>query len=841
MGAKFMKNQVLLLYFILLVQSAILYSVHNINYNYDQDGTNRKLLSASHDIKEEIYNNKNIREVDKHTNYEKDDVILNDNYHILNKITNTAISSEFKSRWDTTRVSTGSTNSSQIKLPLESNGKYNFTVDWGDNTSDLITSYVQDEVTHNYLTEGEYTLNINGTLVGWQFNDTGDRLKILEISKWGSINLGNTNSYFDGCINLQLIAKDTPDLVGTTSLYRTFGNCHNLGDIGNMSLWDVSSVINMERMFMNTDSFNQSIGDWDVSSVTSMSYMFYNARSFNQPIGGWDVSNVTSMSYMFCSACSFNQPIGDWDVSSVTNMERMFISTDSFNQPIGDWDVSSVTNMERMFISTDSFNQPIGDWDVSSVTNMDSMFMSTDSFNQPIGDWDVSSVTSMYCMFNYASSFNQPIGDWDVSSVTNLVIMFAGASSFNQPIGDWDVSSITNMGGMFNGASSFNQPIGNWDVSSVTNMGSMFNGASSFNQPIGDWNVSSVTNMDGMFAGVLSFNQPIGDWNVSSVTNMYCMFADASSFNQPIGDWNVSSVTNMKGMFDNVTLSTANYDNLLLSWSQLSLQPNLIFHAGDSKYSIDAVDARNHIVTTFGWNIIDGGPQSCPSAPQALNVIAKYSQVNLSWSVPLSDGGAVITAYNIYRSSTGESDFILLISVDATTMTYLDTNVSNGQDYYYIVKAVNELGESNASNEVVATPGLVPSAPQALQAIAEDDHINLSWSVPLSDGGSAITEYKIYRSTTSESDYSLLATVNGNILTYVDDKVNNGQTYYYFISAINDIGQSDASNEVEVIFEESTSDTNERHTSSFEIYSLIIGFLLLFAGKFFKNLNKREN
>ena len=88
---------------------------------------------------------------------------------------------------------------------------------------------------------------------------------------------------------------------------------------------------------------------------------------------------------------------------------------------------------------------------------------------------------------------------------------------------------------------------------------------------------------------------------------MSYMFYNASSFNQPLGCWNVSCVTSMSSMFYGVILSTSNYDDLLLGWSQLTLQSNVTFDAGYSKYSNVAADARQFIITTFAWTITDGG------------------------------------------------------------------------------------------------------------------------------------------------------------------------------------------------------------------------------------------
>src|SRR5699024_9202923 len=122
------------------------------------------------------------------------------------------------------------------------------------------------------------------------------------------------------------------------------------------------------------------------------------------------------------------------------------------------------------------------------------------------------------------------------------------------------------------------------DLSQVTDMFSMFSGASSFNQDIGDWNVANVTDMSSMFSGASSFNQDIGDWNVANVTDMSFMFEGAPSFDQDLGDWNVAGVTDMTGMFDNASLSTDNYDALLIGWNNENLQSGVSFSGGNSQY-----------------------------------------------------------------------------------------------------------------------------------------------------------------------------------------------------------------------------------------------------------------
>jgi surface protein len=469
---------------------------------------------------------------------------------------------EFTVKTDNTGVST----STQFKLPLVSSGTINFLIDWGDNSTDTITTFNQAQTTHTYSSAGTYTIKISGIIKGFQFNNGGDRLKFLEVKNWGCLNLNVAASFFN-CTNMSCTAVDAPR-VTTTSFYRMFSGCN---------------------------AFNGPIGNWDISTVTSLQETFQTTAIFNQSVNNWNTSNVTNMNRTFGGALLFNQPLNNWNTSKVIDMGVIFGGTfggpgaRAFNQDIGSWDTSKVTSFAFMFNGAFAFNNgnssSINNWKTSLVTNMQEMFRSCGQFNQPIGDWDTSNVTQMYGMFIGTSKFNQNIGNWNTSKVTNMGDMFT-FNAFN------------------NGGS---PSIANWDTSNVTQMFRTFY-HTSINQPIGSWNVGKVTNMDNMFRAT-PFNQPIGDWDVSKVTNFSSMWWSNSAFNQDIGNWNPIAATTFASFLANrsINISSANLDSIYINWSQRSLKSNVSANFGGAKYSSAGAAGRSTLINTFGWTIVDGG------------------------------------------------------------------------------------------------------------------------------------------------------------------------------------------------------------------------------------------
>lgn len=511
----------------------------------------------------------------------------------------------FISTWNTSLTSAGSSNSNQIKLPLTASGLYNFTVNWGDNTSSSISASNQAEVTHTYGTAGTYTLSITGFLKGWSFQSVTaptDRLKILSISQWGCVQFPNVQltgatGSFSGCFNLNLTGSitDTPNFKGITTTRAMFNSCSALNNVTNIEKWDTSKLTDLCSMFALSPNFDANIGAWNISNATDISFMF----SSNFRDGKFNNSGSDS--------------IKNWDTSKVTTMTQLFLGQPLFNQPIGSWNTGNVATMSFVFYSYPLprsgglFNQPLNSWNTSKVTNMNSMFLGQRVFNQNIGSWDVSNVTTMNQMFlnqNFNGLFNNgndsSIKNWNTSKVTNFGYMFQGQPYFNQEVGLWNVSSGSTILQMFAGYA-------------PPRSASRFNNAGS--DSIKNWNTSNATSMLYLFGMQESFNQPIGSWDTSKVTNMQQMFVIQSgrtgAFNQNIGSWNVSLVASASNFMANRTpndFSTSNYDALLIGWASRSVKPNVAIGFGTTKYTPAASASRASLIAApNNWTIADGG------------------------------------------------------------------------------------------------------------------------------------------------------------------------------------------------------------------------------------------
>jgi len=75
--------------------------------------------------------------------------------------------------------------------------------------------------------------------------------------------------------------------------------------------------------------------------------------------------------------------------------------------------------------------------------------------------------------------------------------------------------------------------------------------------------------------------------------------------------------------------------------------------------------------------------------------------VNLTWDAP-SESTDLVAGYNVYRSPTGGSSYKLLNSSVETQTAYVDSTVSAGSSYDYIVESVDSSGDQSIPSNMFA-------------------------------------------------------------------------------------------------------------------------------------------
>lgn len=176
-----------------------------------------------------------------------------------------------------------------------------------------------------------------------------------------------------------------------------------------------------------------------------------------------------------------------------------------------------------------------------------------------------------------------------------------------------------------------------------------------------------------------------------------------------------------------------------------------------------------------------------------VTVRALDGKVNISWESPTGSAiGSATPTYNIY-CSTSATDLVQdgnRIAANYAGLSFDHTNVTNGQRYYYAVTRVSSTGEGAPSLTVAATPqAALPAAPFGIKVTALDSAAQLEFVVPTPPVPTEVS-YNLYRST-ARSGFTAANLVKSGIafatpITYSDQALTNGTTYYYVITTVAD-------------------------------------------------------
>ncbi len=180
--------------------------------------------------------------------------------------------------------------------------------------------------------------------------------------------------------------------------------------------------------------------------------------------------------------------------------------------------------------------------------------------------------------------------------------------------------------------------------------------------------------------------------------------------------------------------------------------------------------------------------------PTSVTATPGSEQVTVSWNAPTSDGGSPITGYDVIRYVAGQAP--VTTSVGAVTTTTIG-GLTNGTTYTFRVAAKNLVGTGPLSaNSNPVTPRTLPDAPTSVSATAGPGQAIVSWTAPVSNGGSPIIGYDVTRYVAGVSQG---VTSVGAVTQATVAGLTNGTTYTFRVAAKNAAGagpQSTDSNAV---------------------------------------------
>ena len=291
----------------------------------------------------------------------------------------------FISLWDTRNTSTGSSNSDQIAIPTTATGSYACTIDWGDSSTSAITAYNDAALTHTYTTAGEYTIIITGTFEGFQFDNTNDRLKVLNISQFGTLRISDGvigKNYFYGCENVTCTATDVMDLSNADSILNGWRDCANWSY--DYTGCDVSMIQSAASAFLASGQTDPLPTSWPSLTTTFLMFAF---SDFNGPVS-ITAPNLTTAQGMFqSSAMDSNVTLTALILSSVRAMFQS--SPMSANVTITS---NNLSNAREMFNACFPMNGTLT-IPTSNITTVFRFFQNADAWRQSLASWTVPQIT----------------------------------------------------------------------------------------------------------------------------------------------------------------------------------------------------------------------------------------------------------------------------------------------------------------------------------------------------------------------------------------------------------------------------------------------------------------
>jgi hypothetical protein len=173
-----------------------------------------------------------------------------------------------------------------------------------------------------------------------------------------------------------------------------------------------------------------------------------------------------------------------------------------------------------------------------------------------------------------------------------------------------------------------------------------------------------------------------------------------------------------------------------------------------------------------------GTALSVPATPEITSITSSDGEITIFWDPPQSDGGSPITLYEIEYVNTRTR--VRETKTSSRSGSLGIGMLTNGDEYAIKMRAQNNVGFSDYSQVVMATPQLSISFPEDLTGVSLSESISLSWTAPLNSQNFIIDGYVIGLSRNKETEIFLNIPNDTN---YTIPNLVNGIVYDVRIAA----------------------------------------------------------
>src|SRR5450756_410725 len=219
-----------------------------------------------------------------------------------------------------------------------------------------------------------------------------------------------------------------------------------------------------------------------------------------------------------------------------------------------------------------------------------------------------------------------------------------------------------------------------------------------------------------------------------------------------------------------------------------------------STNAIIGVQTTGVVVTAGGTTpdvVINGvvvPSATVPGSPTGLAATDGNGQISLAWSAPANDGGAGTVGYNVYRAVTSSMGGMTILNGSlVATASYVDGGLGAGAHYWSTVTAQHSTGAGVACSAVGGWAFDVPPAVVGAAVVEGDGRVDLTWNASVGDPQHlSVVGYNIWRGTSAGGE-DIVTPINGAPITglsFSDTTVVNGTTYFYRVTAVNEVGQT---------------------------------------------------